>query len=924
MKQNKMKIESISIGLASPVRIRKQAERTLPNGKKIGQITTSKTVDYKTFKPEPEGLFCEKIFGPVNDFECSCGIKMKKVKNQLQFCPNCDIELTTSRVRRYRLGYIQLVSPVTHIWYLKGRPSFLSLLLNKKRKKVESLIYYTRSIYIPIHSLTKTSSTEINNSCKNPTKISLINQYYSNKYMRNFCRNDMFKTQINTVFCKFNYDFSKPTFLKTKSKQTDQTTATKKKIFLNKKIKYSKNAVKKKIEKKMGNFAALPGFVKKKKATKLKTWEEKKNSNTSRHFFQNIPNSNKFHFYRTIKQKNKSKNFSNLTEINDKDFSFNIKEKLLMPYPISLKCHWADEWDIQPDTKIERPDKETVTLIGYSIDEWRMVFKYLTLDSTCYDIGIPFYINRIVNQSFVVNGINYKYLSGLLTGTKAIWYLLRNINVPLAKQYHRRQLKKLNKRIKRFEEAEFLYKFQQRILKKCYKIRLANIRRLKVIMCCHRAKFRPEWLILPVLPVLPPDLRPIIQLDGNQTAVSDLNQLYKRVLDRNKRVEITLKTYPTYSWEVRYNQRLLQEAVDSLIANGKGGTPLASAPNGRAFKSLSDILKGKKGRFRLNLLGKRVDYSGRSVIVVGPELKLHQCGLPKEMAVELFQPYIVYELRKNNTETTIVKAKKLIHEQNPIIWKILKKILRTHPILLNRAPTLHRLGIQAFQAKLVEGRAILLHPLVCTAFNADFDGDQMAVHIPLSFQARAEAWKLLWSRNNILSPATGDPVIVPSQDMVLGCYYLTTNIHDNVPALISPDFANLNNEKYKFKQPSISSTKASNENQKKSKLIHFNSTKLNFLHLQLSNYFSSLDEVLIAFKQKKISIHSLIWVRWVDFVQVENFYEKPLEVRIDWYGNTIQVYSKYWRSIDKESNQISQFICTTPGRVLLNKTILRG
>jgi DNA-directed RNA polymerase beta' subunit len=310
-------------------------------------------------------------------------------------------------------------------------------------------------------------------------------------------------------------------------------------------------------------------------------------------------------------------------------------------------------------------------------------------------------------------------------------------------------------------------------LGKLLKKRARQSRRLRLAQLFFKSCKKPEWMTLSVLPVLPPDLRPILRLDGDVLVVSDLNQLYQKVLFRNSRFRrlgiVTVES-------VAYAKGLLQEAVDALLDNGKGGAPPMVAPNDRPFKSLSDILKGKRGRFRQNLLGKRVDYSGRSVIVVGPKLLLHQCGLPREMGIELFQPFLIRKLLAQGFAHSIGIAKKMIQQGEPIVWELLHQLMRQHPILLNRAPTLHRLGIQAFQPKLVQGRAILLHPLVCTAFNADFDGDQMAVHVPLSVQARAEAWKLLWSRNNILSPATGQAVLIPSQDMVLGCYYLTQSL----------------------------------------------------------------------------------------------------------------------------------------------------
>jgi DNA-directed RNA polymerase subunit beta' len=322
---------------------------------------------------------------------------------------------------------------------------------------------------------------------------------------------------------------------------------------------------------------------------------------------------------------------------------------------------------------------------------------------------------------------------------------------------------------------------------------------------------------------------------------------------------------------MKYAQRLLQEAVDNLIQNGNSGLTSEKDAKGRVLKSLSDVLKGKQGRFRQHLLGKRVDYSGRSVIVVGPKLKLYECGLPKEMAIELFLPFIIKKIISLKLARTVIGAKTLIKNNKEITYDILREIMINHPILLNRAPTLHRLGIQAFQPKLVEGRAILLHPLVCQAFNADFDGDQMAVHVPITVEARTEAWKLMFSRNNLLSPATGEPIVLPSQDMVLGCYYLTT-------------------ENFKA-------------------------------NLTKKIYFSNFIQALKAYKQGKISVHTIVWVRYNNLVESGTEKEEPIEIRINDNGNWTEIYKKIIIQYDANFNKITQFVKTTPGRILFNELI---
>jgi DNA-directed RNA polymerase subunit beta' len=703
------KVDSIRVRLAPPERIKKWAERTLPNGKIVGQVTSSQTVNYKTLKPEKDGLFCERIFGPVKDFECSCG--RKKNKTQQQFCLDCDVEFTSARVRRYRLGYIQLVSPVTHVWYLKGTPSYISILLEMRRKKVEAITY-----------------------CTETTNISGIN----------FA--DLYTNNPSLKFKNFNNPIQ--------------------------------------LQKDLGsNLSSSELLVKE----SIKTRE---GQNPKLHEVSNLE----------IKKLGQKKQINNYYTI-------------------------------------------------FQNTSWEILLNNIYINPTQFDIP--------------------------LTGAEALRSFLSNLDLQLLDRQIRIELFELNEEIHEFENQDYLFRIEKKRLKSLLSLRAKKLRRLKLVRHFRRTKARPEWMILSILPVLPPDLRPIIQLDGDQVAVSDLNKLYQKVLFRNNRMKRHQKSncYPK-SDEIKYAQRLLQEAVDALIENGKGGADPICASNDRPLKSLSDMLKGKKGRFRQNLLGKRVDYSGRSVIVVGPKLKIHECGLPKEMAVELFQPFLIRRLMTTQIVRTIVSAKRLIQRQDPIIWEILQQVLQNHPILLNRAPTLHRLGIQAFQPKLVDGRAILLHPLVCPAFNADFDGDQMAVHVPLSFQARAEAWKLMWSRNNLLSPATGQPILIPSQDMVLGCYYLTT-------------------------------------------------TNSRALHGR-GQYFIDLNDVLQAFNQKKIALHTPIWVRWPGSLETGNLIEKPLETRIDCFGNRVHLYYKYQRNLDKHLTQKSQFIRTTAGRVIVNQVLLNS
>ena len=500
--------ESIKIGLASPEKIRSWSH---------GEVKKPETINYRTLKPEKDGLFCERIFGPMKDWECHCG-KYKRFRYKGKVCERCGVEITKAKVRRERMGHIELAAPVSHIWYFKGIPSRLGQMLDIQPRQLETVLY-----------LGKYLVTEVSD--------------------------------------------------------------------------------------------AIPASELQKKQT-----------------------------------------------LSEKEY-------------VEMKERYGDEFKAE-------------------------------------------------------------------MGAEAVKKLLKEID-----------LEELSASLKKELEESVGQK------------RLKLLKRLEVVESFRLSGNRPEWMILDVIPVIPPDIRPMVQLDGGRFATSDLNDLYRRVINRNNRLKKLLDLHAP-EIIVRNEKRMLQEAVDSLIDNGRRGKPV-SGPNNRALKSLSDVLKGKQGRFRQNLLGKRVDYSGRSVIVVGPELKIYQCGLPKEMALELFKPFVMKRLTDLDKNLNIKSAKKAVERAEDCVWDALENVIKEYPVMLNRAPTLHRLGIQAFEPVLVEGRALKLHPLVCTAFNADFDGDQMAVHVPLSAEAQAEARFLMLSANNLLRPQDGKPVAVPTQDMILGSFYLT-------------------------------------------------------------------------------------------------------------------------------------------------------
>ncbi len=621
MPKLEQRFDYVKIGLASPDRIMHWGQRSLPNGQVVGEVTKPETINYRTLKPEMDGLFCERIFGPAKDWECHCG-KYKRVRHRGIVCERCGVEVTESRVRRHRMGYIKLAAPVTHVWYLKGIPSHIATLLDMPLRDVEQIVYFNAYVVID------------------------------------------------------------------------------------------------------------PGNA------------------------QNLS-------YKQL-----------LTE----DQFLEIEDQMYEE---------GSDLQLPPD--------------------WSMI------------------------------------------GAEAIERLLMDIKLE--------------------EEAE---KLREEINSARGQKRARLIKRLRVIDNFVATGARPEWMVLQAIPVIPPDLRPMVQLDGGRFATSDLNDLYRRVINRNNRLA-RLQEIMAPEIIVRNEKRMLQEAVDALIDNGRRGRTVVGA-NNRPLKSLSDIIEGKQGRFRQNLLGKRVDYSGRSVIVVGPNLRIHQCGLPKEMAIELFQPFVIHKLIRRGVVNNIKAAKKLIQHNDPAIWDVLEEVIDGHPVLLNRAPTLHRLGIQAFEPILVEGRAIQLHPLVCPAFNADFDGDQMAVHVPLSLEAQAEARLLMLASNNLLSPATGNPIITPSQDMVLGCYYLT----------------------------------ADNPDRQKGR----------------NKVFASINDVLMAYEQGLVDLHAYVWLRYDGPIDQGKTPEGEPEIREEPGGFVTKTYKNRKVRLDDQGNLISQYVYTTPGRIIFNEVVI--
>nr|AMN09097.1 beta subunit of RNA polymerase [Rotundella rotunda] len=1235
-------LKLITISLASPEKIKSWAEKVLPNGKIFGEITNANTLHYKTFKPQKGGLFCERIFGPLKDFECACGVKRRLSESERQqilkhkrvthhFCPNCDVEYTWSVIRRYQLGYIRLNSPVCHLWYLKTNPSYLSILLDIRRRDLEAIVYCTQIPTIEYFWKTskfyfmETSPNQIYSSWKNSfslklqNKVSLrtfekktriekenrqkyilesftdwqkkikspINELFENdqafdilktkkdrqveknkktlylahkmrKNFKDFKQKRILSLLVSELWKEFYKDlfsnarkkssiilnkwFIKMDLLSKDKTELLQTKQKKPKIRVyghGKKNPYIKNLsnlldtskikLKAEIDHSLSLLTLcleknLPNNIEGKNSFNLDFNDSEmlfdlKVKKRTNDLFQNDYAFTKISVllndYYEIKlydflQQNKQTFFKEFfffplsTSMNDDFSDLLLKMKLslnsLKPkdffwkkdvfYPLFLECLTLSMVQQQFNSLIKKRQlavfhsKSKETLFSKCLKHFTFVDQKRKnpLKNKVSNIKKKsfFFFNimsgfenkekwkkmiekikaskKKKNQSFLleqkwisenqksldklVSSKSYRSKEILKENSKSIYSKIsvKRLNISLDVKTKKEKLvftsrdrykianmplmstlsflfdKKREKKEKRkkaqngntslfqkwsskyiltnniytvayhymwllerdwksflhyntaqvgFEDRKIayyknripynidfsrkpsvmgagmlkklLFEYEPRVLKEIAKqhqvllLKLNNavrslrgnqnsksnalqiqkflqkrdhiIRRLKLIRILFRKNKNPNTMVLDILPVLPPDLRPILKLQG-QIAASDLNRLYQRIIYRNDRVKKFLKDPATsQSFEMKYAQRLLQESVDNLIQNGKGNVKPETNSRGQPLKSLSEILKGKQGRFRQYLLGKRVDYSGRSVIVVCPLLKLYECGLPKEMALELFLPFLIKRILHYKLARTVIGAKMILKSNLSFTWNLLTEIMKNHPILLNRAPTLHRLGIQAFQPKLVEGRAILLHPLVCPAFNADFDGDQMAVHVPLTIEARTEAWKLMFSRNNLISPATGEPIVLPSQDMVLGCYYLTTEIPSkflNSKAFVLQNFKLFR----KF------------ENNQILKRTFLKETQTFF-----SLYFTNLNEVMTAYQSNKITIQTPIWVKWQQPTEFGNDISQPLEIRISSYGYWEDVRFKYHSRFNKKGSILNQYIRTTAGRVLMNLMI---
>ncbi len=672
---------AIRISLASPEQIRSWS---------YGEVTKPETINYRTLKPEKDGLFCEKIFGPTKDFECYCG-KYKRQRYKGIVCDRCGVEVARSKVRRERMGHIELAAPVSHVWFAKGIPSRLGLLLDLSPRSLERVLYFSQFIVISVDEEAKARS---------------IKELLAERDAAIAAKEKAAAEKTGTVDARLQEALQK---IQAPS-ETGEETSEKEVVSVAEALTKKAVSLDKTLEKLVGK--ATPRAI---------------------HFEGQEIAAKGVEIEEAHREALKSLMAKEVARREALTLESQLRQEEVREAEVENLQAEAEGQISQIQRQLDLETGEIEDTYQGKVEELEEI-RPMTL---------------LVDSRYKELKDKYGAVFTAGTGAEAVLEILATVD-----------LDKLRETL----HNEIQSSSGQR--------RKKATKRLRVVEAFRKSGNKPEWMILRLLPVLPPDLRPMVQLDGGRFATSDLNDLYRRVINRNNRLR-KLLDLGAPEIIIRNEKRMLQEAVDALIDNGRRGRPISGSHNHK-LKSLSDMLRGKQGRFRQNLLGKRVDYSGRSVIVVGPELKLNQCGLPKWMALELFKPFVMHKLVAEGLAHNIKSAKRMVERVRPEVWEVLEEVIKGRPILLNRAPTLHRLGIQAFMPILIEGSAIQLHPLVCTAFNADFDGDQMAVHVPLSQAAVQEAKKVMLSTYNMLSPSSGEPIVAPTLDMVLGCFYLTS------------------------------------------------------------------------------------------------------------------------------------------------------
>ena len=726
---------ALRISLASPEQVRSWS---------YGEVTKPETINYRRLRPEMDGLFCERIFGPTRDWQCYCG-KYKNIRYRGIICDKCGVEVTRSSVRRERMGHIELAAPVAHVWYTRRVPSYLGLLLDVSRRNLDRVLYFAQYVV-----------TQVDEDARGKA-IARINKELEEKEreLRDGLEAHGARLRENREQIAEDYEIKASAI----REHFDAELAR-----LSDEVMGEAQVAQTQVENLLGQAAAAEISLKAASSVVVARGETITNDHISR--IQTLVNDHLSGLQGETDAlaAEEIQKLSGEFETDHGEDDSALQEQLDALEERMNVMREGAERHIDELNRLQSLQAVAITATKERQARARANggHDFVFLSESQYRELKSRYGN--VFQASMGAEAFYDVLSSLSLGklTETLWGEVRSDR---SKQVRR-------KATKRLKVVESLRNSRDTVIDKD-ETKQEN----------EPDGNRPEWMILTVLPVIPPDLRPMVQLDGGRFATSDLNDLYRRVINRNNRLKHLLDLGAP-DVIVRNEKRMLQEAVDSLIDNSQRGKAL-SRRGRRELKSLSDMLKGKKGRFRRNLLGKRVDYSGRSVIVIGPKLKLHQCGLPKTMALELYRPFVISRLVSYNYASNVKGAKRIIERERPEVWEVLEEVIKERPVLLNRAPTLHRLGIQAFEPLLVEGKAIQIHPLVCSAFNADFDGDQMAVHVPLSEQAVAEARELMLSTRNLLKPSDGAPIVGPSKDMVLGNYYLTMDPTVEIIALRS-------------------------------------------------------------------------------------------------------------------------------------------
>jgi len=799
--------DAIRIGLASPKQIRDWSH---------GEVTKPETINYRTLKPERDGLFCERIFGPTKDWECYCG-KYKRVRYKGIICERCGVEVTRQKVRRERMGHIDLAAPVSHIWFFKGVPSRIGYLLDIAPRELEKVLYFAASIVTHVDKEARQRDlADLEDKVRAEyerifvdrdeqlaeleDRLARRREYLAKGKERNFDEDDDFWARGLSLWAEEQglpslaevRELASGLFCELAPQITTEDSRKIRELVRNAAVRDDRRLQPRELETVVQAAADILRALAPLRAELSTATGSKKGAITK-------------HLNRIVEALLTGGELSGedaelLASVDRKrleqarELGNGLLRDLLAKADGDMDeaalRELANDLCLRTDGRITKEDLEAIIhwLLKaremYQDIEQRRLDAHEAAREARERLEQTWQLFRELEPKMVINdeqifremkdrfgspyGFGVYFRGGM--GAEAIRDLLRDLDLEAEAQ----SLRETIRTSKGQKQAR-------------------AIKRLKVVNAFIKSENRPEWMILEAIPVIPPELRPMVQLDGGRFATSDLNDLYRRVINRNNRLK-RLLDLGAPEIIVNNEKRMLQEAVDALFDNGRRGRAV-TGPGNRPLKSLSDMLKGKQGRFRQNLLGKRVDYSGRSVIVAGPNLRLHQCGLPKLMALELFKPFIMSRLVERKIVQNIKAAKKYVESMEPEVWDILEEVIAEHPVLLNRAPTLHRLGIQAFEPVLVEGKAIQVHPLVCHAFNADFDGDQMAVHVPLSAEAQAEARILMLSSNNILSPAHGRPLATPTQDMVLGLYFLT---YSPQPDLASVDPASLDPQPKRF------------------------------------------------------------------------------------------------------------------------------